>query len=141
MLLVPQVTVAVRWHGTGQEVTVDTADQKVASPNNRVLKTYWMNLYQVKERERGRERGREEEGEREALFNVIYIYIYFFFVSIVGTICAVLSMDNKEVERTKWAPPSNTAWEQQFRFELDRVSIHNIYVLAFQILTDDPVKL
>ena len=65
MLPAPQVTVAVRWHGTGQEVTVDMADQREASPNNRVLKTYWMNLYQVRERERegGRERGREEEGE------------------------------------------------------------------------------
>ena len=76
MLLVPQVTVAVRWHGTGQEVTVGTAGQKVASPNNRVLKTYLMNLYQVREREG--ERGREREGEREALFNVIYIYIFLF---------------------------------------------------------------
>ena len=83
MLLVPQVTVAVRWHGTGQEVTVDTADQKVASPNNRVLKTYWMNLYQVKERmgERGREGGREREGGRGregSSFNVIYVYIFCF---------------------------------------------------------------
>ena len=80
MLLVPQVTVAVRWHGTGQEVTVGTAGQKVASPNNRVLKTYLMNLYQVREREGEREgeRGREEEGEREALFNVIFIYFFLF---------------------------------------------------------------
>jgi hypothetical protein len=42
---------------------------------------------------------------------------------IFGEICAILSMDNREVGRTKWSSPGNKAWEQQFKIELDRVSI------------------
>ena len=39
-----------------------------------------------------------------------------------GEVCAVLSLDSREVDRTKWSIPSNRAWEQTFRFELDKVS-------------------
>jgi protein kinase N len=39
---------------------------------------------------------------------------------IFGEICAILSMDNREVGRTKWSSPGNKAWEQQFKIELDR---------------------
>ena len=43
-------------------------------------------------------------------------------------------MDNKEVGRTKWSPPSNTAWEQQYRLELDRVRIENFNESPIKIM-------
>lgn len=33
-------------------------------------------------------------------------------------VCAVVSIDNKEVDQTKWSSPSNRAWEQQIRIDL-----------------------
>ena len=61
------------------------------------------------------ERGRRREGEKTNMYIVL--------CCLVGEICAILSMDNREVGRTKWSSPGNKAWEQQFKIELDRVSI------------------
>ena len=36
-------------------------------------------------------------------------------------VCAVVSVDNKEVEQTKWSPATNRAWEQQIRIDLHQV--------------------
>ena len=38
-----------------------------------------------------------------------------------GEVCAVLCLDNKRVANTDWKPPSNAAWEQQFKLDLDKV--------------------
>ena len=38
-------------------------------------------------------------------------------------VSAVVYLDSKEVEQTKWSSPSNSAWEQQMKIELDKVSI------------------
>lgn len=32
--------------------------------------------------------------------------------------CATISLDNKEIEQTKWSTPSNRAWEKEFKVEL-----------------------
>ena len=40
-----------------------------------------------------------------------------------GEVCAVLCLDNKKVANTEWKPPSNAAWEQQFKLDLDKVWI------------------
>ena len=34
---------------------------------------------------------------------------------------AVVSLDNKEVDQTKWSQPTNRAWEQQIRIDLHQV--------------------
>ena len=31
---------------------------------------------------------------------------------------ATLALDNKEIEQTKWNPPSNRAWEKDFKVEI-----------------------
>ena len=74
MLLPRLVTTAAQWHGTDQEEAADTTNLKEASQSSLVLKTYWMILYLVRDREGGREGGggergrgggRERERERE----------------------------------------------------------------------------
>ena len=43
-------------------------------------------------------------------------------------VCAVVSLENKELEQTRWSPPSNRAWEQQIRIDLHQVhhTCHNL---------------
>lgn len=41
-------------------------------------------------------------------------------VSILGEVCAVLTLDSREVDRTKWSSPSNRTWDQSFRIDLDK---------------------
>jgi len=38
-----------------------------------------------------------------------------------GEVCAVLCLDKKKVANTEWKSPSNAAWEQQFKIDLDKV--------------------
>ena len=33
----------------------------------------------------------------------------------------MVSLDNKEVDQTKWSQPTNRAWEQQIRIDLHQV--------------------
>ena len=33
-------------------------------------------------------------------------------------VCAVVSLDNKEIDSTKWSPPTNRAWEKEMKIEL-----------------------
>ena len=37
-------------------------------------------------------------------------------------VCAVVSIDNREVEQTRWSTPNNRAWEQQIKIELHQVT-------------------
>ena len=48
--------------------------------------------------------------------------MYLHFVAVgPGEVCAVLCLDNRRVANTEWKPPSNAAWEQQFKLDLDKV--------------------
>ena len=33
-------------------------------------------------------------------------------------VSAVVSLDNKEIDQTKWSPPSNRAWEKEIKIDL-----------------------
>ena len=33
-------------------------------------------------------------------------------------VSAVVSLDNKEIDQTKWSPPSNRAWEREIKIDL-----------------------
>jgi len=46
-----------------------------------------------------------------------------------GEVSAVLCLDNKKVANTDWKPPSNAAWEQQFKVDLDKVCYLHLLIL------------
>jgi len=58
------------------------------------------------------------------IFTVAYneiAFIMLFAAGNAGEVCAVLCLDKKKVASTDWKSPSNAAWEQQFKIDLDKV--------------------
>ncbi len=45
-------------------------------------------------------------------------------------VSAVITLDNKEIEQTKWAVPSNTTWDVEFKLDLHQNRELEIGVLA-----------
>ena len=51
-------------------------------------------------------------------------FLLFLFSTLSGCeVSATLTLDNREVDQTKWNAPSNRAWEQQFKIDLDKVGL------------------
>ena len=55
----------------------------------------------------------------------------------------MVTLDNKDVDQTKWAPPTNSAWEHQFKIELHQVGTNwKIYCVIFLLpLISSPLSL
>ena len=64
---------------------------------------------------------------------VVYMYLCVCVYAVGSEVCAVLYLDNKELEQTKWIS-TNKAWEQQLRIDLDKVGLVATFTHMYNVM-------